>query len=131
LRAARLPWDESLVQRGWFSMESGTLAMHALLQQRRVPTAVFCANDLMALGAIRALKSVGLQVPADVSIVGFDDGEQAQNCEPALTTVHIPRFDIGYRAMMALGDLIARSHRAGTIVLPTRLIVRSSSAVLE
>jgi len=128
LRAARLPLDESLIQRGMFSVESGTMAMHALLRQRRVPTAVFCANDLMAVGAIRALGSVGLRVPADVSVVGFDDDALAEICDPPLTTVHIPRFDVGYQAMMVLADLIARTRHADPVVLPTRLIVRGSSA---
>jgi LacI family repressor for deo operon, udp, cdd, tsx, nupC, and nupG len=129
LRAARLALDDTLIQGGMFSIESGSMAMHALLQQRRIPTAVFCANDLMAVGAIRALKSVGLRVPADVSIVGFDDDEVAQICDPPLTTMHIPRFDVGYQAMMALADFIAQSRRPSSMILPTRLIVRSSSAV--
>jgi len=127
LRAARLPVDESLIQRGFFSLESGTIAMHALLRQRRVPTAVFCANDLMAIGAIQALKSVGLRVPTDVSIVGFDDEMLAQIYDPPLTTVHIPRFDTGYQAMMILADLVAQKRPVRSITLPTRLVVRGTS----
>jgi LacI family repressor for deo operon, udp, cdd, tsx, nupC, and nupG len=128
LRAARLPVEESLIQRGFFSVDSGTIAMHALLRQRQVPTAVFCANDLMAIGAIRALKSVGLRVPTDVSLVGFDDGQLAEIYDPPLTTVHIPRFDVGYQSMMILADLIAGKRPIRSINLPTRLIVRSTSA---
>jgi LacI family repressor for deo operon, udp, cdd, tsx, nupC, and nupG len=127
LRAARIPLDESLIQRGMFSLESGTYAMHALLRQQRVPTAVFCANDLMAIGAMRALKSVGLRVPSDLSIVGSDDEMLAEIYDPPLTTVHIPRFDIGYQSMMMLADLIARHRPVRSITLPTRLIVRGTS----
>jgi LacI family repressor for deo operon, udp, cdd, tsx, nupC, and nupG len=127
MRAARLTVDESLIQRGFFSSESGTIAMHALLRQRRVPTAVFCANDLMAVGAMHALKSVGLRVPTDVSIVGFDDEKLAELYDPPLTTVHIPRFDVGYQAMMMLADIIAQKRPTRSITLPTRLIVRGTS----
>jgi len=127
LRAARLPVSDTLIQRGLFSVESGTMAMHALMRQRRVPTAVFCANDLMAVGAIRALRSVGLQVPADVSVVGFDDGELAEIYDPPLTTVHVPRFDMGYQAMMVLADVISHTRPARSIILPTRLIIRATS----
>ncbi len=127
LRAARLSLDESLIQRGFFALESGTIAMHALLRQRRIPTAVFCANDLMAIGALHALKSVGLRVPDDVSVVGFDDERLAEIYDPPLTTVHIPRFDIGYQAMMMLADLVAQKRPTRSITLPTRLIVRGTS----
>jgi LacI family repressor for deo operon, udp, cdd, tsx, nupC, and nupG len=127
LRAARLPLDETLTQRGFFTVESGTIAMHALLRQHRVPTAVFCANDLMAIGAIRALRAVGLRVPADVSVVGFDDGELAEIYDPPLTTVNIPRFDVGYQAMTMLADLIAGKRPNRSITLGTRLIVRATS----
>jgi LacI family repressor for deo operon, udp, cdd, tsx, nupC, and nupG len=127
LRCARLAVDETLTQRGFFSVESGTIAMHALLRQRQVPTAVFCANDLMAIGAIRALRSVGLRVPTDVSVVGFDDGELAEIYDPPLTTVNIPRFDVGYQAMMMLADLIAGKRPDRSITLATRLVVRATS----
>src|SRR5262249_2161591 len=75
LRSARLPVDESLIQRGDFSVESGEKMLRVLMQQKQTPSAVFCANDEMAIGAIRALKVLGLSVPHDVSIVGFDDQE--------------------------------------------------------
>ncbi len=82
----------------------------------------------MAIGAIRALKSAGLEVPEDVSVVGFDDQEIAELFDPPLTTVHIPRFDIGYQAMMMLSDAISPQRGARSTVLPTRLIIRSTSA---
>jgi LacI family repressor for deo operon, udp, cdd, tsx, nupC, and nupG len=128
LRAARISVDESLIQRGSFTVDSGTSAMHALLRQRRMPTAVFCANDQMAMGAIRALRSLGLRVPADVSVIGFDDGELAEIYDPPLTTVHIPRFDVGYQAMMTLADVISHARPVRSVTLPTRLVVRATSA---
>jgi DNA-binding LacI/PurR family transcriptional regulator len=77
--------------------------------------------------AHRCNKAVGLGVPADVSFVGFDDGQLAEIYDPPLTTVHIPRFDIGYQAMMMLADVIAQKRPIRSIMLPTRLIVRSTS----
>jgi LacI family repressor for deo operon, udp, cdd, tsx, nupC, and nupG len=128
LRAARVAYDDTLVQRGDFSVDSGQKMMHVLMQQRHMPSAVFCANDEMAIGAIRALKSVGLQIPEDVSVVGFDDQEFAQISDPALSTVHIPRFDIGYQAMMMLSEVIAPLRPVRSTILATRLIVRATSA---
>jgi LacI family repressor for deo operon, udp, cdd, tsx, nupC, and nupG len=129
LRAARLPFDESLVHRGDFSVDSGHKMMQGLLQQPQLPTAVSCANDEMAIGAIRALKAGGLKVPDDVSVVGFDNQEVSELFDPPLSTVHIPRFDIGYQAMMMLSEVLApqRDTRPST-VLPTRLIIRGTSA---
>ena len=128
LRARRIPFDDTLIQRGDFSVDSGEKMMHVLLQQRHTPSAVFCANDEMAIGAIRSLKSVSLEVPDDVSVVGFDDQEFAQIYDPPLSTVHIPRFDIGYQAMMMLRDVLSLQRAVRSTVLPTRLVTRATSA---
>jgi LacI family transcriptional regulator, repressor for deo operon, udp, cdd, tsx, nupC, and nupG len=128
LRIARLACDESLVQRGDFTVESGEKMLHVLMQQKPTATAIFCANDEMALGAIRSLKSLGLAVPQDVSVVGFDDQEFAALYEPPLSTVHIPRFDIGYQSMMMLRDIVTPQRSVRSTVLPTRLIIRATSA---
>ncbi len=128
LRTARIAADESLVQRGLFTVDSGALAMQNLLGQRRFPTAVFCANDEMAIGAIRALEAVGLRVPADISVVGFDDLELANIYDPPLTTVHIPRFDAGYQAMMMLADILCGTRPVRSSTLPTRLVLRGTTA---
>jgi LacI family repressor for deo operon, udp, cdd, tsx, nupC, and nupG len=128
LRAARLPIDESLIQRGDFSVESGERMLRILMQQKPMPTAVFCANDEMAIGALRALKSLGLSVPHEVSVIGFDDQEVAQLYDPPLSTVHIPRFDIGYQSMMMLRDILTPQRPVRSTVLPTRLIIRATSA---
>jgi len=128
LRAARLAFDESLVQRGDFTVESGEKMLRVLMHQKPTPTAVFCANDEMALGAIRALKSLGFSVPQDVSVVGFDDQEFAELYDPPLSTVHIPRFDIGYQSMMLLRDIVTPQRSVRSTVLPTRLIIRATSA---
>ena len=127
LRAARLPFDDTLMQRGDFSVESGGKMLQVLMQRKPTPSAIFCANDEMAIGAIQALKSAGLSVPGDVSVVGFDDEEIAELYDPPLTTVHIPRFDIGYQSMMMLRDSITPQRSVRSTVLATRLIIRATS----
>ena len=114
--------------RGDFSIDSGQKMMRVLIQQRVTPTAVLCANDEMAIGAIRALKAVNLRVPEDISIVGFDDQEFAQICDPPLTTVHIPRFDVGYQSMMMLSEVITHQRAVRSTILATRLVIRASTA---
>lgn len=96
------------------------------------PTALLCFSDVMAVGAIRAAHDLGLQVPADLSVVGFDDARFAARGRPALTTVRQDVVAKGRTAANALTDAIAR-HRTGsaeeppTVVLPTELVVRHST----
>ena len=88
LAAAGLEVDDALVAGGDFSQDSGESAMRVLLSRRPDLDAVFCANDLMAAGALRVLREAGRDVPGDVSVVGFDDAPLAQSTHPPLTTVH-------------------------------------------
>lgn len=98
LENAGLPYDESLVVEGDFLEESGYDGLRALRRRRRPFSAVFCGNDLMAIGALRALEDVGLAVPQEVSVVGFDDIHLASYLRPGLTTVHQPIQTLGRRA---------------------------------
>ena len=77
------------------TLEGGRRAARALLAASPRLTAIVCVNDLMAVGALRELRERGLRVPEDVSVTGFDNVNLAQFCHPALTTVHIPRDQIG------------------------------------
>lgn len=77
----------------------GARVAHELLRGRGRPTALFCANDLLALGTIRAAHELGLRVPEDLAIVGYDDVEFAANLDPALTTVRQPKYELGRRAV--------------------------------
>lgn len=104
LATADLPFDAALVREGdWMS---GTGFGHALslLQQQRPPTALFCANDLMALGALEAARELGLAVPQQLSLVGYDDQEQARHARPALSTVLLPNFAMGQWAVERVID---------------------------
>jgi len=128
LKNASLAYDAALVQRGDFSILSGQKAMSVLLQQKPAPTAVFSANDEMAIGAIRTLKSAGWKVPDDVSVIGFDGQDIAEIYDPPLSTVHIPRFDVGYQAMMMLGNIISQQRPVKSVTLDTHLVIRATSA---
>ena len=128
LAAAGLPLDEALVVLGDFSQDSGAAAMRDLIARRAGPDAVFCANDLMAAGALRALSDAGLRVPEDVAVVGFEDAPIAASTHPPLTTVHQSPEEMGREmvAMLLAAMADPSAPRPGRM-LPTRLVVRASS----
>jgi LacI family transcriptional regulator len=97
LATADLPFDPDLVRVGNWQPSSG-YGCTLDLMRAEAPTAIFCANDLMALGCIAALRELGLRVPEDVSVMGFDDREIAQHTLPPLTTMLLPHADMGARA---------------------------------
>jgi LacI family repressor for deo operon, udp, cdd, tsx, nupC, and nupG len=129
LAAAGIKSHRKLTMEGDFSAESGIRCAGALFA-RGVPfTAIFCANDEMAIGALRAIKSHGLRVPEDISVIGFDDIRFARFSDPPLTTIAQPMGDIGREAATLLieilnqADVAPRKH-----MLPTQLVVRGSTA---
>ena len=127
LEAGGVARGEHLVATGSFTEEGGYRAVRSLLESR--PTAVFAANDLSAVGVIMALGEAGLQVPADVSVVGFDDLRLSAYTSPPLTTVHQPAREIAQRATRLLLEL-THGRPVGELrhLLEPRLVVRSSSA---
>jgi DNA-binding LacI/PurR family transcriptional regulator len=114
------------VVRGDWTSASGFAAASALLVDGT--TAVFAANDQMALGLLRALAEAGRAVPRDVSVVGFDDVADAADYRPPLTTVHQDFDALGARAVAALVDGIEAGAPAAFETVPTRLVVRASTA---
>ena len=114
---------------GEFRYQEGRTSALTLLSLRERPTAIFASNDLEALGAIDAARSLGLRVPEDVSVVGFDDSLQAVTASPRLTTVRQPFREIGATAFNALlqitGGEKLSTHR---LELATQLVVRESTA---
>ena len=123
--------DHLAVFVGDYHQASGNqLAARALsVPARKRPTALLCANDLMAIGALEHCKAVGLRVPEDISIVGFDDIPVAALLTPRLTTVSQPAFDMGYHATRLLLDLIkGDASRHTEELLPVVLQVRDSVA---
>ncbi len=127
LRAAGSPFDEALVAEGAFDAPSGHLAMTRLLAAEDV-TAVFVASDVVALGAIGAIRESGRRVPDDLSVVGFDDIPLAAYLDPPLTTIRIPAFELGLAAGQALVDRVANRPVADRTLLPIELVVRASTA---
>ncbi|WJQ05929.1 LacI family DNA-binding transcriptional regulator [Geobacillus stearothermophilus] len=119
--------DPALVQEGDFTYESGYSLTLKLLALENPPTAIFAANDEMAIGAIKAVRHRGGRVPYDVAIVGFDDIQMASIFEPAVTTIAQPMFEIGEQAMKLMLQLIEGSGvERRQFVLPDRLVIRDS-----
>lgn len=115
------------VQCGEFHHDLGAEAFKRLMSASDPPTAVFCANDEMGVAAIRAAWLMGLRVPEDVSIVGFDDIPLSQYSQPKLTTVRQPIEEIGGAALEALVQLIERTGQPETTTYPTEIVVREST----
>ncbi len=116
------------VQQGGFRKQGGYQAMMRLLGLPHPPTAVFVANNLMTIGALRAIKDIGVRIPDDLSIVGFDDHPFSEIVDPPLTVIDRPMQQQGALAMRMLlsrmnGDLVQPARR---VVLETRLLERSS-----
>lgn len=121
--------DAARIVPGTNTIRSGQEAAMQMLSHLPRPSAIFCANDEMAIGAITICKQKGLRVPEDLSIVGFDDVEMAEFYDPPLTTVRQPRRDLGRRAMVELLTLLDGTQRdvGGKITLPHTLVVRGST----
>lgn len=129
LTAAGIKRNRKLTVEGDFSAEAGIRCTESLFAGGVPFTAVFCSNDEMAIGALRAIKSRGLRIPEDISVVGFDDIRFARYSDPPLTTIAQPMGDIGREAATLLieilndADVLPRKR-----ILPTQLVVRGSAA---
>lgn len=127
--ARHLPDETPVIYEGDFKFESGRRAAAEMLDSGAQPTAVVVANDLMALGAMQEFHAAGLEIPKDISVIGFDDIAFAALSEPPLTTVCSPRAEIGRRALEALAMTIEHPNQPGVeIRIPTYLISRKSTA---
>ena len=127
LKERRLKWETALEVSGDFTVDGGSAAMAALLSLREPPTAVFVESDEMAIGALQAVRRMGLRVPGDVSIVGFDDHEMAGILD--LTTVAQPVRRQGTMAAQLLVEALERrgTRKPTTLTAPTTLVVRGTT----
>lgn len=128
---AGVPVDESLVLVGGYRAESSTAPARALLTRPDRPTAVFAANDLSAIGFSQVAGELGVRIPDDISLVGFDNIPASLVTDPPLTTVDQSIQEMGAAAARMLLGLLAADDRppaASHVVLPTRLVVRQSAA---
>ena len=125
-----LPARSDLIIRGDFSLDSGRAAAETILGMERRPTAVFCSADMVAFGLIARLHEGGVQVPDDISVVGFDDIEMSESYVPALTTIRQDRKGLGRRAGELLLDRLAGNapDDKPEPPMPVELVVRGSTA---
>lgn len=122
-----IAFDPTLVYQGNWQPDSGYAGTKTLMTLPQPPTAVFCANDLMALGCLEALKELGLSIPEDISVIGFDDREIAQYTRPPLTTLILPHYEMGANAMEMLLDRTTRlSGRPEQVKVECHLVERLS-----
>ncbi len=126
IERAGLPFESSLVVESDFTFEGGEAVATAMLSRSDRPTAIFVADDLMALGAMRAAYNLGLAIPDDVAIVGFGDGPMAKVSNPALTSVRVPTRTLGEIAVERLFDVLEGDDRPYRIVIDVELVVRQS-----
>ncbi len=127
LRRAKIRPDRSMIHTGHNDMESGHYHAMQLLTRAQRPTAIFCTNNMMALGALAAIQEIGLACPEDISLLGFDDFYWATLLRPRLTVVHQPAREIGMLAARLLIDHIeGRAGIPSPALLETQLIVRDS-----
>jgi DNA-binding LacI/PurR family transcriptional regulator len=130
LDEAGIALDSNLVAEGRFTRRSGYLAVKKLLKY--APDAIFAASDLMALGALDALKEANLRVPEDVAIVGFDDLPSGLHSSPPLTTMRHPIQQKGAMATSMLLDIIEGNITSPRqILLPTQLVIRKSCGIVD
>lgn len=124
--------NPELVINGEFSMSSGADGAYKLLSGSSAPSAIFCMNDEMAIGAIHQAKKMGLQVPADVSIAGFDNIEFSQFTDPPLTTIDQPAESLGRYAMETLRKIIdGKPLKSSRTILPFDLVLRGSTSYCQ
>ena len=125
---AGIPVDESLVAVGEYRPESADAPARVLLGNPDRPTAVFAANDLSAIQVMAVAGELGMTVPDDLSVIGFDNVPESALASPPLTTINQPLQEMGAAALRLLVDLIDGRERSAHLRLPTELVVRASCA---
>ena len=127
LKEHGIPCRESCVKLVPISMEGGYLGAGELLKSGLSPTACLCSNDVIAIGAMRAIREFGLTVPGDISIISMDDINVGQYLDPTLTTIHLPLAEMGRMTAKILIDRIEGGHHLPMkIVLPYHMVERES-----
>ena len=130
LATADIAFDAALIRHGdWLPLTGYHHAFDLMALPKR-PSAILCGNDLMVLGAMEALRELGLKVPQDVSVMGYDDQALARYTPPPLSTLVLPNYEMGQRAAEALLDATvhAKSIRPMTIKIDGPLVPRESTA---
>ena len=118
---------EKIIERS-YSVKQGREAMRQLLQMDRLPTAVLCGNDILAMGAVAECQSSGIRIPDKISIAGFDDLDMSSQIKPALTTIHVPSAEMGENAAEYLVAKIRQEPLEPPAEIETSLMVRETTA---
>ena len=114
---------------GDYSWKSGYDAAQQILSQKERPTAVFSANDMMALGFIKAIVKAGLRVPEDYSVIGYDNIEMSSLSMPGLTTIDQPKYEVGRIAEhLLVSRLGGQTHQEKQVIMETKVVERESVA---
>jgi LacI family transcriptional regulator len=129
LSDAGLPVRPDYLINSAFSIEAAQQAATHLLTCRPKPTAIFCDSDVLAVGVYKAARKLGLNIPADLSVVGFDNSMIATIVEPELTTVAVPVESVGQAAIQLLLKAITGAGARATSRIPLTLVVRGSTAM--
>lgn len=128
LKASGIAVDRKLMFERDFEFVEGRAAMHRLLKLPDPPTAVFCANDIQAVGALNECLELGVAVPERMSLIGFDDLPIVEYTIPKLSTVRVPAAEMGRRAARELVAHIEGDEPLSSVELQTDLIIRQSTA---
>ena len=131
MKQAGLSIRDGWVTEGQLAINGARQATRKLLNHADRPTAIFCANDEMAIGCLHEIKAAGLRVPEDISVMGFDDIRYAEVSDPPLTTISQPAEEIGERVMYRLCKRIEEGRGNGddeTQIVPHKLVIRQSVA---
>ena len=127
LNAAGIKVDEKLIRVGDFKIDSGYNLMRELITSPQPPSAVFAANNLMTLGALRALRELNVRVPEDIALIGFDDMPWASELCPPLTTISQPTYELGQETVQLLWRRLQNPNApVRTVTLQPRLVIRES-----
>lgn len=128
LEEAAIDFDPALIAERPFEVAEGAAAAEAIMGNPQPPTALFCANDIQALGALFACQRLGFAVPRDVSIIGFDDLPMTRMANPPLATVHVPAQEMGEAAALALVRAVDLGEPIHSRALDAMVVVRDSIA---
>lgn len=127
LKQAGIPIKDIFVENGNWTIKGGYEAMKRILDSGKYPTAIFGASDLMSIGAMRVILEYDIKIPEDISIISFDNIQMAEYTHPSLTTIHIPKKELGIIGVMTLINRIeGELNLPQKIILPTKLIKRES-----
>jgi LacI family transcriptional regulator len=129
LSDANLTISDHNIVPGNFDLDSGRAAAEHFLDLDEPPTAIFATNDEMAIGCLAVLRKQGVAVPADISVVGFDDLKLLQSVDPPLTTIHVPLYELGATAMRQLLRAFAGETIEPAVTLNHRIVVRESASI--